>query len=468
MNSTRGITSIESVRKPDPLEGSWTDVFRYDPAIHVPILFSIIIGVFQGYLKDRFGGSIIYALADGAYLLAILAWLGSMAIRRRGLFGPTKLIHMVIAMLVIPTVYVLHPSTGFLVSLAGLRAWTLFPMAMLIALTSIRSRGQVYAYVHLILILCAITAVYGINQYFQGPELVASISDLSALRHGSTNIFVLESGETGFRAYSTFTFPAPFSSMMVFGILMAAGMITKPGYSKFVKFYLIALAPLLFWGMTVSGTRASLIILAIGLVLNLYYRGWGLRVVPLMIVGLAVLHSVTVLSSWGGTLTRRFASTALTEGLLWTYLSNPIRTAFSYLGSDPFGLGLGRTGVGVPFAISSRLPQDYFVFSDGDIGRASVEMGVFGVLVLGVVIMLILKFLPMALKILLPSSSRHVALALGPLVLSTSVAILIGSPLSSIPHGLIWWFLFGALVRLAIMQNEQDNPVAGEEFSGTS
>jgi hypothetical protein len=448
------------------VEGSWTDVFRYDGAIHLPILLSIVIGVFQGYLKDRFGGAIIYALADGAYLLAILAWLGSMAIRRASLSGPGGMVPLILAMLVIPSVYVFHPGTTFLVSLAGLRSWTLFPVAFLIAVTTIRTRGQVYAYMHLIIFLCAISGAYGVNQYFQGPDIVASVSDLSALRHGTTNIFALESGETGFRAYSTFTFPAPFAGMMVFGILLAGGLVSRTRAGRLEKLYLIILIPLMFWGMTVSGTRASLIILALGVVINLYYRGWGLRIIFLVPFGFLALHFLTVISSWGGTLTRRFASTALTEGILWTYLSAPVVTALDYLASNPLGIGLGRTGVGVPFIITSKLPRDYFVFSDGDIGRASVEMGVFGILSLGIVIFLIVRFLPMGLRVVLPSdSSRYVGLAIGPLILSTALAILIGSPLSSIPHGLIWWFLFGALIKLAMIEAEESSPPPGDEYA---
>jgi hypothetical protein len=45
---------------------------------------------------------------------------------------------------------------------------------------------------------------------------------------------------------------------------------------------------------------------------------------------------------------------------------------------------------------------------------------------------------------------------MGALVLSGGVIIMIGSPLSSAPHGIIWWFFLGALVRLAMLRSQAD------------
>jgi hypothetical protein len=47
-----------------------------------------------------------------------------------------------------------------------------------------------------------------------------------------------------------------------------------------------------------------------------------------------------------------------------------------------------------------------------------------------------------------------VALGFGPLLLSTAVIVLIGSPFSAVPAAIIWWFFFGAVVRLAMWPEE--------------
>lgn len=39
-------------------------------------------------------------------------------------------------------------------------------------------------------------------------------------------------------------------------------------------------------------------------------------------------------------------------------------------------------------------------------------------------------------------------------VVSTGVLLLIGSPLSTAAHGMIWWFLLGAMLKLSMLQHE--------------
>ena len=239
--------------------GSWKDVWYADRLIHLPIMASIVFGTFQGYLKDRIAGGLPYALADGMFLLAVLAWLGTIAVRNAPLRGPGATVSIIVTIIVVPIVYFLFPGATLLVRMAGLRSWILFPMAALIAMSAIRTVGQVRAYIGLLMILCVITALYGIRQYFAGPEVLLDIGELAQLRHGSTLRYVLGSGRLGFRAFSTFTFPGPFAAMMVFGILLAAGTVTSKLEKPKTRWMYGFLIPLFFIGLTVSGTRAALI-----------------------------------------------------------------------------------------------------------------------------------------------------------------------------------------------------------------
>jgi hypothetical protein len=135
---------------------------------------------------------------------------------------------------------------------------------------------------------------------------------------------------------------------------------------------------------------------------------------------------------------------------LWTYLYAPITIAGRALSHAPLGNGLGRSGVGVPFAITSSLPADYFVFSDGDIGRAAVELGVVGLVLLAMVVFGMIPWAMRAVRLLARSPNDDIALGIGALIVSVGLVILVGSPLSSAPHATMWWFLLGALFKLAI------------------
>ncbi len=431
------------------LVGKWTDIFRSDVLVHVGIMGSIIAGTFQAYLKDRIAGPIPYALSDGAFILAVAAWFGSLAIRRDPIRGPGATPIFILAIILVPAFYLLHPGAPLLVRVAGLRGWSMFPVAGLMALTVIRNAAQLRAYIGLVLILCTITAIYGIMQYAAGPEVVAAVGNLAIERHGSSIYYSIgNSGQTGFRAYSTFTFPAPFASMMGFGILLASGIALSKNRAIPIRWLMAALIPLFFMGITVSGTRATLINVMLGLLVLAWFRRITMAQLLLIPVALVAFYFGSIVTA--GRILARYQTLLVQEGLLWTYLAAPVVTAARYLSSDPLGLGLGRTGIGVPFAITSAMPADYFVFTDGDIGRAAVELGIIGVVLLAVVVFGLIRYIPLAARTLIGTSSEDVSLGVAPLVIAAAVFLLIGSPFSSVPHGIIWWFFFGALLKLAM------------------
>lgn len=437
------------------LQQRWTDIFRADGMVHLALMASIVAGTFLGWLKDHVGGPLPYVVGDMAFVLAALFWFGAIALKHLPIRGPGSVPALLLALVLVPVLYLAAPGAPFLVELAGLRSWTMFPVAALIALTVVENAAQVRAYVTLILVLCAITALYGIVQYTRGPEVLIQAGGLALERHGSSVFYTLgPEAELEFRAYSTFTFPAPFAGMMVFGILLAAGTALSRARARWIRMVALALIPLFFAGMTVSGTRAAIVVLAVGLVVLAWYRRfavWQIVLVPVL-VGAGYLAIILT----AGKVMQRYSTILLQEGLLWTYLSNPMRTALEYLSSHPFGLGLGRTGIGVPFAITSTMPADYFVFTDGDIGRAAVELGIVGVFLLGAIVYMLLRYITWAVRQLRDSGASDIAYGIGALVLSAAVVLLIGSPFSTVPHGIIWWFMFGALLKLAMIEGEHE------------
>jgi hypothetical protein len=441
------------------LENRWTDVFKRDTAIHLGIMASITVATFQGYLKDRIAGPLPYVLSELFFIGAFIVWFATIAIRHVPIRGPGIVPAAVLTAVFVPVLYLIHPGAPLAVEIAGLRAWAEFPVACLIALTVIRNPGQVRAYVGLILALGVVTALFGIWQYQAGPEDVLGISDLARDRHGATVFYVIPGlGLQDFRAFSTFTFPAPFAGFMVFGILLAGGIALSGFRSRRRRILATLLIPLYFAGVTVSGTRASFIVLLLGLLVLGYYRGLGLRMFALLPVLLLAVYGGALLTA--GRVFARFQSILLQEGLLWRYVYSPVAIAVNTLGEFPFGMGLGRSGVGVPYTIFRSYPQGYFRGSDGDIGRAAVEMGVFGVILLVVIVVALLPHAARAMRHLVGSHAEDVALGSGALIISTGVLLLIGSPLSSVPHATIWWFLLGALLKLSMIRRDEEQAAA--------
>lgn len=449
-----------------PFTDRWTDILRRDTLIHLAIMASITAATLQGYLKDRIPGALPYALADGFLLAAVALWFGAMAFRREPFRGPGNTTALLLIVTVIPTLYLLHPGTPFLIKVAGLRAWIEFPATCLMALSLIRTTGQVRAYVALIVILSVLTGLYGIWQYQAGPGAVLSVGGLAELRHGGSIFYVLPgTTQVKFRAISTFNFPAPFAMMMVFGILLAVGIAVSRIRGRTARLALALAIPVMFVGMTVSGTRAALIILVAGIGVVAWYRRLTVGQIAMAGLMLVALYAGSLLTS--GSAIARFRSVFAQEGILWVYLLGPMVVAGRALQETLIGFGLGRTGVGVPFALARSMPRDYFVFSDGDVGRAAVEMGVVGI---ALVLIIVLGFLPYAwraVRALLGTDSEDVALGMGALLTATGLGVLIGSPFAAAPHGTMWWFLLGALLKLGMIQEDNDREEGnGEQGTG--
>jgi hypothetical protein len=448
------------------LADRWTDIFRQDFPVHFGIMASIATACFTGFLKDRIGGFLPYALSDGFFIFAFMWWLATRAFRRDALLvtprGPMQVTLLLVTLL--PAMYLAVPGTPLLIEAAGLRAWSLFPLACIMALTITRNAAQVRVYVAVILALCVITAVYGILQYRGGPGGPLAGGALALERHQNTVYYFVQGGASQFRAYSTFTFPAPFAGLMVYGMVLATGSALNRHLSTARRAFYAAIVPLLFVAMTVSGTRAALVMLVLGLMVVGYLRGLTFTQLLLGLPLLGALHIATLLTS--GRAVARFSTIFHQEGALWGYVLGPVITAGHVLMDHPFGIGLGRTGTGVPFAITSRMPAGYFVFSDGDIGRAAVDMGVLGLIVLAFIVFALMPLTLKAARMLVATEEEGVGLGTGALVLSGGVIILIGSPLSSAPHGIIWWFFLGALVRLAMLRSQADAEEAEEAEHG--
>ncbi len=443
------------------LRNRWTDIFRRDAFVHVAIMVAITAATFQGYLKDRIAGPLPYALADGAFMAAAAFWFAGLAIRHQPIRGPGTSLYLILAIIVVPTLYMLHPGTPLLIELAGLRAWVAYPVGCLMALTVIQNAAQARAYVGLVLALCIVTAVYGILQYLAGPD-AALAPPLGLQRHGTTVFYnIVGTSRSEFRAFSTFTFPAPFAGMMVFGLLLAAGIAVSPLRAPKSRLLAALLVPLFFAGMTVSGTRAALLTLVFGLLVLGWYRGLRPGQLLLLPVLLIAGHVATVLTA--GRVVERFASVFVNEGMLWLRVYAPLTIAGRALTDAPLGIGLGRTGIGVPFPIFMSQPTGFFIGSDGDIGRAAVEMGVFGLLLIAIIVFGIIPGAARGLKNLVGTPVEDIALGMGPLIVATGLIILVGSPLSAAPHGMIWWFFLGTLFKLTSLHSP---PTPGARHGG--
>lgn len=429
----------------------WRDLFAQDRLAHSALIGTIFIGFFIAYIKDRYPVPLSYFLFDIGLGVTLLFWLmgtdrlSHLRLPRTPLTLPLLLFYLVCF------VYIFFPNVPLLVSLSAFRGWCVSSLAFFIGYDLIKSERHVEFYLRLVILLGMIAGAYGIYQYAAGIESVLSDDVIASQRHQFAT-YVTEEGELEFRIFSTFVSAGAFGTMMSYTSFIALALAISDKISTRQKVLLgLAILPMLT-SLVLTGTRAALLMMLIGVVILYWYKRYFriyVTVMILIMIGVQLGISLTE-----GRAASRFASLTNLDVLIGR-LSNPFITGWESLMQAPFGHGLGVTGHGVPFYLLQRYPELQLIFSDGDYGRIMVEMGIVGLLLLSLIMLRAIRGGIQSLRMLRTTPSQDAALAILGSSVMVGITTLVGSPFLGIPHGLLWWFFMGALFKLHVIWTDR-------------
>ena len=424
--------------------GQLRDLFREDGLVHVALVATIIIGFFLAYIKDRYPFPLSYFLFDLGLALTIFFWLTATDRLRRLALPRTPLTQPLLLFYAVCFVYMFFPDTPMMVGLSALRGWCVSSLAFLIGYDLIKSSRQVRTYLWIIVALAMISGIYGIYQYAAGIESTIGEDTLAAQRHQFAT-YVTEEGELEFRIFSTFVSAGAFGTMMAYASFIALALaISERVTSREKVLLMLAIIPMLT-GLVLTGTRAALLMMLIGVVILYWYkRRFRIYVTVMVLIFLGVQLGIGLTE---GRAADRFA-TLVDMSVLVGRLSTPLSTGWQAVMDAPLGHGLGVTGHGVPFFVLQKYPDLQLIFSDGDFGRVMVEMGVVGLILFGYIMVVAMKGALKSLRVLHATPSEDTALAIFGSAVMAGITTLVGSPFLGIPHGLLWWFFMGALFKL--------------------
>lgn len=425
----------------------WRDLFVQDQLVHSALIGTIVIGFFIAYIKDRYPIPLSYFLFDIGLGVTLLFWLmgtdrlSHLRLPRTPLTLPLLLFYMVCF------VYIFFPDVPLLVSLSAFRGWCVSSLAFFIGYDLIKSERHVEFYLRLVILLGMIAGAYGIYQYAAGIESVLSDDVIASQRHQFAT-YVTEEGELEFRIFSTFVSAGAFGTMMSYTSFIALALAISDKVSTRQKVLLgLAILPMLT-SLVLTGTRAALLMMVIGVVILYWYkRHFRIYVTVMILILIGVQLGISLTE---GRAASRFASLTNLDVLLGR-LSNPFITGWESLMQAPLGHGLGVTGHGVPFYLLQQYPTLQLIFSDGDYGRIMVEMGIVGLALLSLIMLTAIRGGVKSLRMLRTTPSQDAALAIFGSSVMVGITTLVGSPFLGIPHGLLWWFFMGALFKLQII-----------------
>ena len=424
----------------------FTSLFAHNQLGNFLFVSAIIIGFFHGWLKLLYRGGLTTFAFDIPLSLALIATLAKVP-RMEGWIPDSRVGNALKAFVGVAIFYLVMPfGVPLLVGLSAFRAWCFIPLTFVLGYHLVRSVRQVELYFWLIIILAAITAVYGMRQ--SPEEIRAKMAEDAEFAAKFFNTFYSNSkGEAKLRVFSTFVTAAAFGGTMAYCVMFAISRFSVAGNSWKERIVLLALAAPMAYGIVLSGSRTSMFMMATGLMFTAWYRRNLLQyiIVPIMVL-LAFKASE---QSSGGDSLERF-STLMDPQSFIGRVSIVILPMVASMLQLPFGGGLGRSGHGLP-AVLSSLTRDFdWRPVDGDLGRLGVEMGIVGVVVFFWLLIAGALDAFRNMKELRDTPLAIVGVPAGAMFMIAVGIMPTGSPFLAIPNGALLWFFLGALDRLTI------------------
>jgi len=433
----------------------------------VCFILGLVSAFFTGYLRDHYGGIISYGLTDGllgvAFFLAIVNW------GPRKFFAQTPLTTPLMLLLVLSVPSAFNPEAHALEGLLGLRAWNFYNLVFFYTYLRVQNQRAIHRLVTLLLVIGVLVAAYGMYQLWIGPEKFVEGSRLIEERHKyeAYSIFPEEDVQIYvFRPFSTLHSAGGLGSAM-FGLsLLAMSFALREGRGRAWRVP-IGLAVFVLFGamLLLTGSRASVLAYVLGTLTFVALQRRVSRALLIVLLAVVALYGAVDISA-GAILGR--LETLNPAGAIGTAESNwqtvMLKRIQNNMGwvvgmmNNPLGLGVGTTGVGIPTLPGVERWGFRGTLVDSDLGRAAVEMGIPGFLVVGYLVGAMVFHAARIGNRLRNSPFEALASSLAGIVVGSLPLILLGSPLYGPPISFLIWSSLGALLKLEILANQRRVP----------
>ncbi len=439
----------------DTKSSSWSrfvSLFAHNHLGNLLFVTMLLIGFFHGWMKLRYRGMLTTFAFDIPLLLSLSVTLAQVP-RMEAWIPAGRMGSALKAFLVLAVFYMVLPfGVPWVAIFSAFRGWCFIPLTFLLGYHLVRSVRQVEVYFWIIILLGAVTGIYGAMQ--TPEEIRRRMAEDAEFAAKFFNTFYANSkGEARLRAFSTFVSAAAFGGTMAYTVMFAVSRFSVAGNSWKERIILLACAAPMAYGIILSGSRTSMVMMAMGLILTAWYRRNILQYILAPAVAFIAFKVGSIYT--GGDSLNRF-STLINPDEIYGRLYIVIYPMMSALVDAPFGGGLGMSGHGVPYALINQLGGFRFRGVDGDIGRLGVDMGIIGI---GVFLWLLIAGALDAyrnMKELRDTPLTIVGVPAGAMFIIAVIILPTGSPFLAIPGGALLWFFLGALERLTVEYRKRE------------
>ncbi len=446
--------------------------------VTVAALISLEFGVFalifvaavDGFLKGLSPGWHTQLLKD--YLLALMilrwAWLSVLGHRRRSV-GTAVGISLLL-FVAWTTVQLLNARNASLImSLAGYRTWVIWFPIFFIVYDYIEERAQVQRLLLFHFALFVPLALYGVVQYQIGLDHLYRLGPGFRFYQDEAYMADVEGEWTRhIRPPATAVSPHAFAESTGQVLLLGVGAIPFLRRRKTAQLLVAISMPLLAMAVLVTAVRNAAAATALGAVaLLLTLRRVGLAIVLAVVVGIGAWQVDQY--TRGGAL-QRIESIVTNPEYTRQRIMNPWKAAVDFLMDHPLGggtaSGVGRGRMLWGTVSAARLSPEHRVpWVENDYGRALVELGIPGfLLLLGVLVMTGRSLYLAYRRSRLPEDQWLIASALS-LLVAISARLTVGSALYGWPGAIIFWAFVAAALRLPEIEEREREEAQSAERS---
>lgn len=410
-------------------------------------LFSAFV-LIEGFLINYFSNHPELNLMKDTLVVTLFVAL-ALRLVTKGLF-PVPVTQWMLPFFAFAAIYlaqVFNPHLpNILVGLAGVRVTLLYFLLVPVGYWFFSRRETVLRFFGLQLLLAVPVSLFGIFQYFAGPEWMLSLSPGfgRAVFYAYGERATMET--TYFRTFSTFVQTGGFSQYLVAMMLLCVAAWLAPAFRRY-RMWLAGLFVLLFLALLTTGGRGPfLMFFAAASLLLLLHRGAG-RIVPLLVLAPIILWVSAF--TFGAGFLERF------ETLLDLEMVQGRTTALSYgwlsrsMQEDWAGLGAGYATVAARHV--GQTPLNAGVV-ENTLAKIRFEAGLPGFVLFLVFLLAMIWSALRAPSLTRDTDLKWMGASCGVFIFINLVTAITGTPFDTSPSNVYIWLFAGFLARLPTLR----------------
>jgi hypothetical protein len=422
-------------------------IVRWRASVYVFMGYVII----EGFLINYFTGLAELNLVKDLFVVLLFAVMSATLISKK--VFPIPAMSWLIPFGAFAAVYlaeVFNPALpNIFVGLVGVRVTLLYFLLVPIAYWFFDSQERVFRFFVFMVAVSIPVSMFGIVQYFKGPEWMESISP--GFHRAVFYAFGLEpTKETMyFRTFSTFVHTGGFSQYLVLLMLVTLALWAVPAMRRY-RLWIALTLMVQFLAQLTTGGRSSLIYFLAAITMLLFLQRGSVRLAPVLVLfPILFVGSIAVL---GAGFVERYSSVLNVDydrdrniPLLTGWLAESMK-------ADWVGLGAGFATVASRHV--GATPLNFSVVENG-LARMRFEAGMPGMaLYLVFVLSMMLYCLRQALRVR-DVQTRWFSSACATFVIINLATIVMGTPFDASPTNVYIWFFAGFLARAPLLDEWQ-------------